>query len=124
MVIAIDFDGTLCSDEFPAIGRPNMRYIWFAKMAKRRGARLVLWTCRTGQRLKEAVTWCEWRGLSFDAVNDNLPDNFDKYGYSRKVCADYYLDDKNLGSPPTIAMLVRVLHEIRKEEHTKEEDTE
>lgn len=60
------------------------------------GDKLILWTCREGALLDEAVLWCLNRGLKFDAVNDNLPEDIEKYGNNcRKVNADVYLDDKN-----------------------------
>ena len=38
-----------------------------------------------------------FHGLKFDAVNENLPEMIKLFGSdSRKVFADYYLDDKNL----------------------------
>ena len=47
-----------------------------------------------GERLQEAVEWCEVHGLVFDAVNDNLPENIEKYGNNcRKVWATCYIDD-------------------------------
>ena len=59
------------------------------------GDKVILWTCRCGEMLEAAVTWCGAFGLAFDAVNDNLPENIEKYGNDcRKVFADMYLDDK------------------------------
>lgn len=55
---------------------------------------MILWTCRVEEHLKEAVDWCSKFGLEFDAVNDNLPENVEKYGNnSRKVYATCYIDD-------------------------------
>ena len=68
--IAIDFDGCLCTDTFPAIGEPNWAVINRAKAEQRRGAGLILWTCREGQLLQEAVEACQSWGLTFDSVNE------------------------------------------------------
>lgn len=55
---------------------------------------MILWTCRVEEHLKEAVDWCSKFGLEFDAVNDNLPENVEKYGNNpRKVYATCYIDD-------------------------------
>ncbi len=55
---------------------------------------MILWTCRVEEHLKEAVDWCGKFGLEFDAVNDNLPENIEKYGNNpRKVYATCYIDD-------------------------------
>lgn len=92
MVIAVDFDGCLCENAWPGIGAPNEQLIsWLIHS----NCRLILWTCREGAALAEAVAWCAEHGLHFDAVNANLPDWIEKYGNDcRKVGADIYLDDK------------------------------
>ena len=97
-IYAFDFDGTLCEEAFPAIGRPHMAMIHYAKRIQRKGNHIILWTCRSGKRLDEAVAWCRSYGITFDAVNQNLPVTLEKYGTdSRKITADYYVDDRMLG---------------------------
>ena len=100
--MAIDFDGTLCEDRFPEIGRPNDRVIALVKRLQDAGVKTILWTCRRndqhGNHLDKAVEWCKEHGLTFSAVNENLPEVQEKWGGdTRKVLADYYLDDKNVG---------------------------
>ena len=93
-VIAVDFDGCLCANRWPEIGEANHGAIRELIRLRERGARLILWTCRTGARLDEAVSWCRGRGLTFDAVNDNVPERVVQYGGdTRKVSADEYWDD-------------------------------
>lgn len=97
LIIAVDFDGTLCADRFPEIGAPNELIIGWLKMIRREGHKLILWTCRVDERLREAVRWCADLGLYFDTVNDNIPENVAKYGTNpRKVFADLYIDDKSV----------------------------
>jgi len=96
MVYAVDFDGTLCTNEFPDIGVPRQDIIEFIRHRRACGDRLILWTCRSGRTLDEAVAWCASLGLEFDAVNDNLSDNIALHNNnSRKVNADFYIDDRN-----------------------------
>jgi hypothetical protein len=96
MVYAVDFDGTLCTNEFPDIGAPRHEVIDFIKSRRAVGDQIILWTCRSGQNLESAVEWCLSLGLAFDAVNDNLPENIACYNNnSRKVNADFYIDDRN-----------------------------
>lgn len=96
MTIAVDFDGTLCENDWPMIGAANDKLILWLRRRQLMGDKLILWTCREGALLDEAVLWCLNRGLKFDAVNDNLPEEIEKYGNNcRKVNADVYLDDKN-----------------------------
>ena len=95
MIIAVDFDGTLCEEIYPGIGAAKQGVIEALKRRKAAGDRLILWTCRCGERLAEAVEWCEARGLIFDAVNSNLPESVSRFNNDcRKVFADEYWEDK------------------------------
>ena len=94
-VIAVDFDGCLCGNRWPKIGEANKIAIRTLIRLRDNGARLILWTCRTGVLLDEAVSWCKEYGLTFDAVNDNIPERIAQYGGdTRKVFADEYWDDR------------------------------
>ena len=95
-VIAVDFDGCICTMKYPDIGEPNWSVISALKEEKEAGTKLILWTCRCGSLLDEAVEACKSWGLEFDTVNENVPERLLKYGYSesRKVSADEYWDDK------------------------------
>ena len=73
MIYAIDFDGTLCFDEYPRIGAPRPDVLDCAKRIRRAGDRLILWTCRIGDDLAAAVKWCEDHGLEKYEVSHNLP---------------------------------------------------
>lgn len=95
MIIAVDFDGTLCQNAWPDIGWPRTAVIDYLRARKQQGDKLILWTNRRSERLSEAVQWCRDRGIEFDAVNENLPEMVEKFGGDcRKVFADVYLDDK------------------------------
>ena len=99
-IIAVDFDGTLCQNAWPKIGPVNAPVMDYVKRWKASGARIILWTNREGERLTEAVAWCAEQGLTFDAVNANLPEMIRRFGGdSRKVYADEYLDDKMVPLP-------------------------
>lgn len=94
-VIAIDFDGCLCSDRYPAIGAPYWGVIGSAIWEQMAGAKLILWTCREGDDLQAAVDACSRWGLQFDAINENLPERIAYYGNDcRKIGADEYWDDR------------------------------
>lgn len=98
--IAIDFDGCLCTDAFPEIGEPNWTVINRAKAEQRAGAGLILWTCREGQLLLDAVEACRNWGLTFDALNESLPDWIEEFQTRpRKVGASEYWDDKAVRLP-------------------------
>lgn len=94
-IIAVDFDGTLCTNTWPAIGAPKNDVIKYVLQQQAQGAKLILWTNRTNDRLSEALEWCNQHDLHFDAVNENLPECVKLFGSdSRKIFADAYLDDK------------------------------
>ena len=105
-VIAVDFDGTLCMNKdtcnWPYLGPPNMELVSRLKRLQSEGHTLILWTCREGESLMQAVKWCrDSCGLTFDAVNDNIEATKNFFGSnSRKICCDYYIDDK--GCTPEI----------------------
>ena len=93
--IAIDFDGCLCENQYPKIGAPNWPVIQRAKREQGEGAGLILWTCREGKLLEEAVKVCEEWGLTFDAVNESLPEWQRAFKNNpRKVGATEYWDDR------------------------------
>ena len=94
-IIAVDFDGTLCFSDWPELGEPNRPLIDYLLAQKKSGNKLILWTCRAGEALEKAVSWCRDQHLEFDAINDNLPEIIELYGTnSRKITCDYYIDDR------------------------------
>ena len=96
-IIAVDFDGTLCENCYPDIGSARTEVIEYVKNEKQNGAKIILWTCRADELLEEAVEWCRYHGLEFDAINENLPEIIEAFGGdTRKVYADEYIDDRNL----------------------------
>lgn len=84
-IVAVDFDGTLCENRYPSIGKPNEKLINHLKKRRSKGAKLILWTCRRDKELENAVEWCKGQGLIFDAV-----------------VADKYIDDKNYNNGFTL----------------------
>jgi len=99
--IAVDFDGTIVEHAYPSIGKERLFAFKTLKELQKNGALLILWTFRSGQELEEAVTFCEKNGLEFYAVNSSYPEEvFDGTQVSRKIDADVYIDDKNVGGFP------------------------
>lgn len=96
-IYAVDFDGTLCENKWPDIGRPNIPLIKFLKAEQQKGNKVILWTMREGDLLDEALMWLmSNHKLLPNAVNDNLQSQQDIYGVNpRKVWADVYIDDHN-----------------------------
>lgn len=107
-VLCIDYDGTLFEESWPKIGDPRKDVIKQVKSFKKAGANIVLWTCREGKSLQEALSRTSKEGLSFDAVNEapqsqkdyqlsKLEENGDVFGL-RKIFANLYVDDRSPGS--------------------------
>jgi len=112
-VIAIDFDGTLFIDDFPKVGHPNMMVVNKLKeFRKQPNTEIILWTCREGRFLDDAIERCRSIGIEFDAVNENSPtqklyayeqsrlhnDNVYAEFSKRKIFAHIYVDDRSPGS--------------------------
>ncbi|UYV13770.1 MAG: hypothetical protein NCW75_05665 [Phycisphaera sp.] len=106
IIIAIDFDGTLCDHRFPDIGRENPGAFEWLRKFQDAGARLMLWTMRSDMisdgvsceghpadkpYLTEAVEWCRERGIEFWGVNSNAEQG--SWTASPKQYAHLYVDD-------------------------------
>ncbi len=96
-VIAVDFDGTIVEDAYPKIGKPLTFAFDSLKMLQESGFRLILWTYRCGKELDEAVAFCKANGITFYAVNKSFPEEEYAADRSRKIYADVFIDDRNLG---------------------------
>ena len=95
--IAVDFDGTIVEDEYPRIGKPRLFAFDTLKKLQENGHRLILWTYRNGKHLEDAVKFCNDNGIRFYAVNKSFPEEEFDPKYSRKINADYFIDDRNIG---------------------------
>lgn len=91
MIIAVDYDGTL---EY--CGAMNDALIRKLSAAQRSGNIIILWTCRSGKRLAEALSMLRSSGLAPNFVNENCPSAISMLRANpRKIYADIYIDDKN-----------------------------
>tara|TARA_R110002072_G_scaffold124085_1_gene259482 strand:- start:3287 stop:3694 length:408 start_codon:yes stop_codon:yes gene_type:complete len=97
LTIAIDFDGTIVEDNYPKIGKPMLFAFETMKKLQDNGHRLILWTYRHGKQLDEAVDFCKENGIVFYSVNKSFPEEEFDPKYSRKINADLFIDDRNIG---------------------------
>lgn len=96
-IIAVDFDGTLCTNAYPEIGEPIPYSLLYVTRAKAAGHIITLHTCRQGKFLDDAIAWCKARGITFDYINENVPANIKRFGGdTRKIYADVYFDANSL----------------------------
>ena len=97
LIIAVDFDGTIVEDAYPDIGKPIIFAFETLKKLQKEGHRLILWTYRTGEKLEDAINFCESNGVFFYAVNKSFPEEQYDDSISRKIHADLFIDDRNIG---------------------------
>ncbi|WP_439151443.1 BT0820 family HAD-type phosphatase [Winogradskyella sp.] len=97
LIIAVDFDGTIVEDAYPKIGKTRIFAFETLKRLQKDGHRLILWTYRSGTKLQEAVDFCKNNGIDFYAVNASFPEEKFDYSRSRKIHADLFIDDRNIG---------------------------
>ncbi|MGY0393231.1 BT0820 family HAD-type phosphatase [Bizionia sp. KMM 8389] len=97
LIIAVDFDGTIVEDAYPKVGKPKMFAFETLERLQKDGHRLILWTYRSGSRLDEAVEFCKKNGLEFYAINKSFPEEQFDNTKSRKIHADIFIDDRNIG---------------------------
>ena len=97
LTIAVDFDGTIVENRYPEIGKPILFAVETLLKLQEEGHNLILWTYRTGISLDEAVYFCRKKGIYFYAVNKSYPEEIFDTSLSRKIQADYFIDDRNIG---------------------------
>mgnify|MGYP001160680071 FL=1 len=113
MVIAIDFDGTCVTHEFPVVGKDIGAVPVLKRMAKS-GHQLILYTMRsdrpiggdtgdpsisdvTGMFLTDAVNWFKEHDIPLYGIQSNPTQHH--WTTSPKVYAEIYIDDAALGCP-------------------------
>ena len=110
MIIAVDFDGTIVTHEYPRIGREiPFAFDTLKRLQQEPQIQLLLWTVREGKELEEAVEYCRSKGLEFHGVNNNYPEETPKDGQPRKLKADLFIDDRNLGGLPDWGVIYRMI---------------
>jgi hydroxymethylpyrimidine pyrophosphatase-like HAD family hydrolase len=112
MTIAVDFDGTIVEHKYPEIGKEKPFAIETLKSLQDDGHKIILWTSREGELLQAAIDFCKERGFVFYSVNSIYPEGFMfKKAEGRKIVADLYIDDRNLGGLPDWGTIYRMINE-------------
>ena len=110
--IAVDFDGTIVDDAYPEVGKAKIFFFFSLKKLQSQGYRLILWTYRHGKTLDDAVEFCRKNGIEFYAVNSSFEGEvFDGNTQSRKLDADLFIDDRNLGGFPGWGEIYNIINE-------------
>jgi hypothetical protein len=113
MTIAVDFDGTIVEHRYPKIGKELPFATQTLRMLIEDRHKLILWSVREGKLLEEAVEWCRERGIEFYAVNKDFPEeDLEKnQHFSRKLKADIWIDDRNIGGLPDWGTIYQMITE-------------
>jgi len=112
MIIAVDFDGTVVTHEFPAIGE-EIGATEVLKELIANGHQLILYTMRSdienptstdynitkkgGTFLTDAINWFKERDVTLYGINTNPEQK--NWTDSPKAYAELYIDDASLGCP-------------------------
>ena len=96
VTIAVDFDGTCVTHEYPHIGL-DIGAVPVLRALSEQGCRLILFTMRSGKLLKEAKEWFADNKIPLYAANENPEQK--SWTSSPKVNADFYIDDAAIGCP-------------------------
>ncbi len=123
MVIAVDFDGTIVEHRYPEIGEERPFATETLKMLIRDRHQLILWSVREGKLLDDAVEWCRQRGVEFWAINRDYPEETtdNNQSFSRKIKADLFIDDRNIGGLPDWGTIYRMVSEQHTWQHLLDE---
>lgn len=111
MKIAVDFDGTIVEHKYPEIGKEILFAFETLRALQEQGHQLILWTFRSGKELDEAVEYCRRNGVEFYAINASYPEEeFDEDYDSRKIDADVFIDDRNIGGLPSWGEIYQIIN--------------
>lgn len=97
MKIAVDFDGTIVTHEYPYIGKPVPHAIETLQELVSKGHEIILWTMRSGRELDKAVEYLRKNNIPLYGINENPKQK--SWTLSPKAYAPIYIDDAALGCP-------------------------
>lgn len=104
MYIAVDFDGTCVTHEYPNVGR-DIGAVPVLKKLVEAGHKIILNTMRSGDELADAIQWFIDNDIPLFGVNENPTQK--SWTSSPKVYAHIYIDDAALGCPLTTDKITR-----------------
>lgn len=102
MIISVDFDNTIVNSEFPKIINILANVKKTMKKIKENGHKILIYTCRENEYKQDMIKFLVKKQIPFDSVNTHIVLHFLgetlEQGLDRKkIYADYYIDDRNLG---------------------------
>ena len=102
LTLAVDFDSTIAHViHFPdnmGVTFVNKLVHAYIRYKKRKGWVIILNTLREPHKgLPEALEFCKQHNIPIDYVNENVPEEVELWGDSRKISARRTLDDTAIG---------------------------
>ncbi len=95
MIIAVDFDGTCVTHEYPNVGK-DVGAVAVLKALVQNGHKLILWTMRSGRYLMDAKAWFDENRIELWGINCNPEQK--SWTDSPKAYAQLYIDDAAFGA--------------------------
>lgn len=124
-ILAVDFDGTIVQNAYPRIGALRVNVKRVLKRLRSEGFYIIVWTCRYGQYQQDAQDFLEKEGIEYDIINEHHPEVISFYkNDTRKISADIYIDDKQLGGlPDDWETIYQLIHKQYNELYTHKPNT-
>ena len=94
MYIAVDFDGTCVTHDYPNVGK-DIGAVTVLKRLVNSGHKLILNTMRSGDELADAIQWFIDNDIPLYGANENPTQK--NWTNSPKVYAHLYIDDAAMG---------------------------
>lgn len=115
MVIAIDFDDTIAENMYPEVGRMKPHAKEIINKLYDEGHEIIIWTCRWDDAADKARDFLAQHGIKYHKFNEHIDWALEEFkNDTRKIYADIYIDDKQLGGIPECW---REIYSILKEKH-------
>ena len=114
--IAVDFDGTIAEDSFPEVGSIRKGSQKYLQLLADEGHKIIINTCRTGRFEGMAEDFLLEHDIPFKYINNNLPKMIKMYKQDcRKISADYYIDNRNIGGLPSWKKIYKIINKAANE---------
>lgn len=119
LIIAIDFDGVIAEVNPCWTTGPNVpgklvegADVYIRKLYEE-GHQIIIWTCRGGYNLHLAEQFLQDHNIPFHRINDNAEGHYERFKHNtRKVHADVYIDDKQIGGIPSWDEMYEIIENI------------
>lgn len=95
-IIAVDFDGTCVTHEYPRVGK-DIGAVPVLKKLINAGHQLILFSMRSDKEQQDAVDWFAKNNIPLYGININPAQS--SWTKSNKAYAQLYIDDAGIGCP-------------------------